>query len=252
MIFTEPVFAIFLIITFAAYWLIRPNEARLTILLLASAIFYGWWNAWLLGLIGFVIVLSWFTANRADASAAGSKARTRWLALGITLNLAVLAIFKYFNFFRESGEEMIRAMGFTPDWPTVNILLPVGISFYIFQAISYIVDTARGDMVPERRLRRVALYIAFFPQLVAGPIVRAASFFPQMERAKKLSGGLLAAGARAFILGFVYKAGLADNLAPFVDPVYGDALVSGDTDLSVWSNAALIGATIAFAAQIYF
>ena len=246
MIFTEPVFVIFLAAALGGYWLLKLNEARLGVLLAASAIFYGWWNAWLLGLIGFVIVLSWLTANKVAALEVGSKARRRWLAFGITLNLAVLAVFKYFNFFRESGEEMIRAMGFTPDWPTINILLPVGISFYVFQAISYIVDTARGDMLAEPRLRRVALYIAFFPQLVAGPIVRAASFFPQMERAKTLSGGLIAAGARAFILGFVYKAGFADNLAPLVDPVYG-----GD-DLSVWSNAALIGATIAFAAQIYF
>ena len=221
MIFTEPVFVLFLAAALGGYWLLKSNEARLSVLLAASAIFYGWWNAWLLGLIGFVIVLSWLTANKAAALEAGSKARRRWLTFGITLNLAVLAVFKYFNFFRESGEEMIRAMGFTPDWPTINILLPVGISFYVFQAISYIVDTARGDMPAEPRLRRVALYIAFFPQLVAGPIVRAASFFPQMERAKTLSGGLIAAGARAFILGFVYKAGFADNLAPLVDPVYG-------------------------------
>ena len=252
MIFTELVFFAFLAVTFSVYWLMKSNEVRLGILLVASAVFYGWWNVWLLALIGFVIVLSWLTAIKAAVLEAGDGARTRWLALGIGGNLSVLAVFKYFDFFRSSGEEMIRAMGFTPDWPTVNILLPVGISFYVFQAISYIVDTARGDMVAEKRLRRVALYVAFFPQLVAGPIVRAASFFPQMERAKKFSGGLMAAGAKAFILGFVYKAGFADNLAPLVDPVYGDALTAGDTDLSVWSNAALIGATIAFAAQIYF
>ena len=246
MIFTESIFVVFLAAALTVYWALRSNEARLTVLLAASAIFYGWWNAWLLGLIGFVIVLSWLTAKKATLREVGDKARTRWLAAGITLNLSVLALFKYFNFFRDSGEEMIRALGFSPDWPTMNILLPVGISFYVFQAISYIVDTARGDMPAEQRLRRVALYIAFFPQLVAGPIVRAASFFPQMERTKTLSRGLVAAGARAFILGFVYKAGFADNLAPLIDPVYGSE------DLAVWSNAALIGATIAFATQIYF
>ena len=252
MIFTQPIFAVFLALVFLTYWALKNNEQRLSLLLVASAVFYGWWNIWLLGLIGFVILVSWFTAGQAAALEPGSKVRRRWLTAGIVANLGVLAVFKYFNFFRDSGEEMIRALGFAPDWPTVNILLPVGISFYVFQAISYIVDTARGHMSAEPRLRRVALYIAFFPQLVAGPIVRAASFFPQMEHRKTLTGGLIAAGARAFILGFVYKAGLADNLAPLVDPIYGNASVVGDTDLSVWSNLALIGATIAFAGQIYF
>jgi len=244
MIFTEPVFFLFLIAVLAGYWLVKNNEVRLSILLAGSAIFYGWWNIWLLGLIGFVILNSWWTAQRAAALPKGDRVRRRWLTLGIVLNLSVLAAFKYANFFSESSEAMIRGVGLTPDWPTLNILLPVGISFYVFQAISYIVDTARGDMQAEPRLRRVALYIAFFPQLVAGPIVRAASFFPQMERAKTLTGGLIAAGARAFILGMVYKAGIADNLSGLVDPVYAD--------VGAWSNLALIGATLAFSAQIYF
>lgn len=252
MIFTDAIFFVFLALVLAAYWLIKAKEARLTILLVASAIFYGWWNWRFLGLIGFVIILSWAVARFAAARQPGDKTRRYALIAGISANLAVIAVFKYFNFFAASFETALGSLGIHPGWTALNILLPVGISFYVFQAISYIVDVARGDLPPEPRLRRVAVYIAFFPQLVAGPIVRAASFFPQMERTKTLSSGLLFAGLRAFALGFAYKAGIADNLAQFVDPVFGDAAVLGDTDLAQWSNLALIGATLAFAGLIYF
>jgi alginate O-acetyltransferase complex protein AlgI len=174
------------------------------------------------------------------------------LILGIGLNLGILGLFKYFNFFAESSLAVFAAMGLKPTGGIISILLPAGVSFYVFQAISYVIDVARGDLAAARRPDRVALYIAFFPQLVAGPIVRAASFFPQLERSKRLTKGLLAAGLKAFLIGLVYKAGIADNLSPLVDPVYGSALVKGDTDLAAWSNSALIGATLAFSAQIYF
>ena len=252
MIFTDSAFFIFLTAVFGAYWLLRGKESRLSLLLFASAVFYGWWDWRFLGLIGFVILVSWAVAGFAATRAPGEKYRRYALIGGISINLSVIAIFKYFGFFADSARTMLASVGVDPGWTALNILLPVGISFYVFQAISYIVDVARGDLAPEHRLRRVALYIAFFPQLVAGPIVRAASFFPQMERAKTLSGALFFAGLRAFALGFAYKAGIADNLAPFVDPVFGNAFIEGDTDLALWSNAALIGATLAFAGLIYF
>ena len=252
MIFTEAIFFVFLAVVFSAYWLLKGKEARLSLLLAASAIFYGWWDVKFLALIGFVIVLSWAVARYAAQRPIGNKARRIALIVGVTGNLAVIAVFKYFGFFAESAAASLSAIGIDPGWTALNILLPVGISFYVFQAISYIVDVARGDLAPEQRLRRVALYVAFFPQLVAGPIVRAASFFPQMEHAKKLTSALFFAGLRAFALGFAYKAGIADNLAQFVDPVYGAANIAGDTDLAAWSNTALIGATLAFAGLIYF
>ena len=252
MIFTDLTFFVFLSLVFSAYWLLRGKEARLNLLLGASAIFYGWWDWRFLGLIGFVILVSWAVASFAARRPAGDRDRRLALIAGISANLAVIAVFKYFGFFADSAREMLATIGVDPGWTALNILLPVGISFYVFQAISYIVDVARGDMEPEMRLRRVALYIAFFPQLVAGPIVRAASFFPQMERVKTLTGALFFAGLRAFALGFAYKAGVADNLAQFVDPVFGDAQVHGDTDLAAWSNLALVSATLAFGALIYF
>jgi len=252
MIFTDAIFFVFLICVFGAYWLLKGKETRLGLLLGASTVFYGWWDWRFLGLIGFVILISWAVAKFAEAREPGDRARRIALIAGIGANLSVIAVFKYFGFFADSARAMLDTVGIDPGWTALNILLPVGISFYVFQAISYIVDVARGDLAPEPRLRRVALYIAFFPQLVAGPIVRAASFFPQMERAKTLSSALFFAGLRAFALGFAYKAGIADNLAQLVDPVYGNALVAGDTDLAAWSNLALIGATLAFAGLIYF
>lgn len=252
MIFTDLIFFVFLALVFSAYWLLRRKESRLNLLLGASAIFYGWWDWRFLGLIGFVILVSWAVAGFATRRAPGNRERRLALIAGITANLAVIAVFKYFGFFADSARAMLETIGLNPGWTALNILLPVGISFYVFQAISYIVDVARGDLEPEMRLRRVALYIAFFPQLVAGPIVRAASFFPQMERVKTLTGALFFAGLRAFALGFAYKAGVADNLAQFVDPVFGDAQIAGDTDLAAWSNLALISATLAFGALIYF
>ena len=252
MIFTDPIFFAFLALVFGSYWLLPGKEARLNLLLGASAVFYGWWDWRFLGLIGFVILMSWAVARFATLRAPGDRDRRMALIIGITANLGVIAVFKYFGFFAESARATLATIGLDPGWTALNILLPVGISFYVFQAISYIVDVARGDLEPELRLRRVALYIAFFPQLVAGPIVRAASFFPQMERVKTLSGALVFAGLRAFALGFAYKAGIADNLAQFVDPVFGDAQIQGDTDLAAWSNLALISATLAFGALIYF
>ncbi len=251
--FTQPIYFLLLALTFAAYWSFsKRREVQLGILNVASAVFYGWWDWRFLGLIAIVIFLAWLSALMASGRPKGDRVRRLWLILGIGGNLALLGVFKYFNFFADSAMAMMSAMGLQANASVMKILLPVGISFYVFQAISYVIDVARGDMPVAKRLDRVSLYVMFFPQLVAGPIVRAAGFFPQMERSPKLTSALLASGLRAFLLGFAYKAGIADNLAPIADPIFGDASIAGDADLSQWSNSALIGATMAFAALIYF
>jgi D-alanyl-lipoteichoic acid acyltransferase DltB (MBOAT superfamily) len=244
MIFTDWIYFVFFGLVFALHWGMRGREARLSVLLVASTIFYGWWDWRFLLLIGFVITVSWIAALYAGDRARSMGQRKLALWLGVGTALAMLGVFKYFGFFVSSGLAALNALGLEAAEPTLSIILPVGISFYVFQAISYIVDVWRGDLAADSRIRRVALYIGFFPQLVAGPIVRAASFFPQMERDHRLSRALVWSGARAFLLGFVYKAGLADNIAPVVDPVFAD--------VSQWSNAALLAATMAFSAQIYF
>ena len=179
MIFTDAIFFVFLAVVFGLYWASRRDETRLTILLTASAVFYGWWDWRFLGLIGLVIVISWAVGRFVATRPIGDRQRRWALIFGISLNLSVIAVFKYFGFFAESAEHALTALGIDPGWTALNILLPVGISFYVFQAISYIVDVARGDLPVEGRLRRVALYVAFFPQLVAGPIERATHLLPQ-------------------------------------------------------------------------
>ena len=244
MIFTEAIFPIFLVFVLGLYWAVFRGSWRNHWLLLASAIFYSWWDIRFLALIGAVILSAWVTGLmiRDRFGHKGGQLRVLWTA--IAFNLGLLATFKYFGFFADSARAGLESLGMSASWPTLNIILPVGISFYIFQAISYMVDVYRKDLPAEQRLSRVALYIAFFPQLVAGPIVRAASFFPQIERRKTFSLALFAAGARAFLIGFIYKAAIADNIAPFVDPVF--------SDIGSWSNSSLLAATLAFGTQIYF
>lgn len=245
MIFTDWIFPVFLGVVFGLYWFVlKGRELRLSLLLVASLVFYAWWDWRFLGLIGAVILLSWAVGLYAGDAKQARTIRNRAVWIGVSANLVILGVFKYFGFFADSFADVMTAVGLNPDMPTLNIILPVGISFYIFQAISYIVDVRREDLPVEQRLRRVALYVAFFPQLVAGPIVRAASFFPQMEKEKRLTNALFISGLRAFVLGWVYKAGLADNIAPHVDAVYGD--------IAAYSGEARIAATFAFAAQIYF
>ncbi len=242
MIFTDFIFVAFFALLFPTYWwVVKGKEARLSLLLFASALFYGWWDWRFLALIGAVIAIAYVAGLGARPGAAN---RERWLFLGVAGNLGILVFFKYFNFFVDNGIALIERIGLQANEPFLSIALPVGVSFYVFQAISYVVDVYRGDAPAESRLRRVALYVAFFPQLVAGPIVRAAKFFPQMETEKRWSAPRLTAAARAFATGFVYKALIADNLAPLADPVFAD--------MSAYSNWAVIGATMTFAAQIYF
>ena len=244
MIFTDWIYFVFFAAVFAAHWLARGRETRLTVLLIASTVFYGWWDWRFVFLIGFVILIAWACALRAGDRGLSEARRKTAMWVGVGTALGVLGVFKYFGFFVDSGVAALQALGLNAARPTLSILLPVGISFYVFQAISYVVDVWRGDLRAETRLRRVALYIGFFPQLVAGPIVRAASFFPQMDRDQRLTRALVWSGVRAFLLGFAYKAGLADNIAPVVDPVFAD--------VNAWSNEALVAATLAFGAQIYF
>ncbi len=244
MIFTSLTFLLFFLAVFGAYWLTRNNQARLYILLAGSALFYGWWDWRFLGLIALVILVSWGSALWMSRPAVSKNTQNLALATGVGVSLIVLGIFKYTGFFADSFAELLGRLGLNADMPTLRIILPVGISFYVFQAISYMADVRRGVLAFEPRLARVALYIAFFPQLVAGPIVRAASFFPQMDRTKRLGRRALIVGLRAFAIGFVYKALLADNIAPVVDQVYGN--------IDAYNNAAVALATFAFAAQIYF
>jgi len=241
MIFNSGIFALFFVSVFIVHFSLSRQSARRSWLLIASYIFYGWWDWRLLGLILGVSCVAYLCGLYCARPGRSAK---RALSLSIALVLSVLGIFKYYGFFIEGLMPLLSALGLDNDSLLVEIVLPVGISFYTFQAISYMVDVYRGRLPVECSLINVCLYIAFFPQLIAGPIVRATQILPQMKRKRSLTGHTLHLGARVFLLGLIYKVGVADNLAGFVEPVY--------SDIENYDRLSLILATLAFHSQIYF
>ncbi len=169
--------------------------------------------------------------------------RKIFLTLSLCLNLGILGFFKYFNFFADSLAGLFLALGYQPDFVTLRIILPVGISFYTFQSMSYVVDVYRGHLKPAKNLQDFALYIAYFPQLVAGPIERASHLLPQIERPRILEGQQIKRGVFLILWGLFKKVIIADNMAAIVNPIFGQ---SGPVN-----GAQAIVGIYAFAFQIY-
>jgi alginate O-acetyltransferase complex protein AlgI len=240
--FISVTFLVFLVIVYAAYWKIAGSETRKYLLIGASYVFYAWWDWRFCGLMLFVTVNAYLAGRTLPTLAPPWRLRLLWTSIGV--DLAVLGFFKYYGFFVANVAMALTALGLTSALPALMVVLPIGISFYTFHAISYVVDVYRGTTVAERSFANVALYIAFFPQLVAGPIVRAAFFLPQLRRAPPYVRGGQAHGARLIVRGVIYKAVIADTLAQVCDPIFAD--------VGRYSNQALVTASIAFYGQIYF
>ncbi len=187
------------------------NSLRHVLLLLASYVFYGWWNWKCCFLMLGLTVVAYVCA-----AAYEKDGRKLWVTLGVIAPLVILGIFKYFNFFVDS---FCALLGLSRAG-SLNILLPVGISFYTFQSLSYTIDVYRGKLPAEKSFVNVALYIAFFPQLVAGPIVKAGEYLPQLREDRNISLSNLQQGVQCFVLGLFKKVVLADNISVFVDAVY--------------------------------
>lgn len=187
------------------------KSLRHVLLLLASYVFYGWWNWKCCFLMLGLTVVAY-----GCAAAFEKDGKKLWVILGVVAPLVILGVFKYFNFFVDSFCALfgIARAG------SLKILLPVGISFYTFQSLSYTIDVYRGKLRAEKNFVNVALYIAFFPQLVAGPIVKAGEYLPQLREDRNISLSNLQQGAQCFALGLFKKAVLADNISVFVDAVY--------------------------------
>ena len=151
--------------------------------------------------------------------AAGPSARRRWLWGSIAFNLLLLGIFKYFDFFAESLAALLGAAGMKADLPTLRLILPAGISFYTFQSMSYVIDVYRGQIPATAPPEDFALFVTYFPQLVAGPIERAANLIPRLLAPRRVTSGMLAAGALLVFVGMVKKVALADRAAVYVDKV---------------------------------
>ncbi len=231
------------------YWLVfRRNGARNVFLLAASYIFYGWWNPTFLLLIFATSICSYVSGlaiERASGSGRGLRNRTSkaWLWGTVILNLGILGTFKYFDFFSHSFASLMQGLGWSVDSVTLNLVLPVGISFYTFQALSYVIDVYRGAMRPTRNLPAFLVFIGFFPQLVAGPIERATDLLPQFLRPRAFDYAEAVRGMRLILWGLFKKMVVADNAAAAVNLIFDDYPSEGT--LNLWIGAFL------FTFQIY-
>lgn len=241
MIFNSFTFATFAVVVFSLYW--GPLKSRQNHLLLAASyLFYGWWDWRFLSLILLSTAVDFTVGKRLSASTEPSV-RKRWLSVSLVVNLSLLGVFKYANFFVDSFESAAQSVGFGTTGIAIDVLLPVGISFYTFQTISYSFDIYRRRLEPSSSLIDFACYVAYFPQLVAGPIERATRLLPQISQGVR-SGPVRSREACALILGgLVKKVVIADGVAGTVDRVFASP------DTMHWT-ALLVGA-FAFALQIY-
>jgi D-alanyl-lipoteichoic acid acyltransferase DltB (MBOAT superfamily) len=196
----------FLPVVLFTYWMVprRCVQGRNLILLVASYIFYAYWDYRFLGLIVFSTLVDYAAALFIQASEQTGRKRSA-LILSLIVNLGILGYFKYFDFFIESALTVLNQLGFSGQYTSLGIILPVGISFYTFQSMSYTIDVFRKRQKAERNPLYVALYVAFFPQLMAGPIERAGTFIPQLKDQRELYFGNLIKGFHRFLLGMVKK-----------------------------------------------
>ena len=221
MLFNSPEFLLFLPIVFGLYWFVvqRNLRAQNVLLVLASYVFYGWWDWRFLGLIAFSTVVDYFVGLRIEA-AAEKRAKKQWLAVSLLVNLGLLCYFKYANFFIDSWVDAWAAAGVTMHVSSLKVILPVGISFYTFQTLSYSIDVYRGNLKPTRSLINFAAFVSFFPQLVAGPIERATRLLPQIENGREFKYEEGVAGLRLILWGMFKKVVVADTCAIYANDIF--------------------------------
>ena len=245
MLFPSFAFLVFLPLVYLLYWYVFNRGLRLqnTFVLFASYVFYGWWDWRFLGLLFFSSFTDFLLALAIDRSPTQRRKKT-WVVVSLVVNLGVLGLFKYFNFFRDGLVDLMLGMGMQPDLPTLQLLLPVGISFYTFQSLSYTIDIYRGQIKATRDPLEFLAFVSFFPQLVAGPIERARDLLPQFQVPRHFDRQKATDGLRQMLWGFFKKLVIADGCAPVVDEIF-----SGD--LETTAGATLFFGAFFFAFQIY-
>ncbi len=244
MLFNSFAFAVFLPAVFILYWILPQKTPRVqnAFLIATSCLFYGWWDYRFLGLLLVSSVID-FIAGRLLA-VTGAPLRRKWLvALSLGVNLAILGFFKYYGFFAHSFADLLGAMGFRADIATLNIILPVGLSFYTFQSMAYTIDIYRSHLTPARNWIDFFAFVSFFPQLVAGPIQRAGELLPQFQRTRELRLNELRLGGEQLLWGLFKKVVIADNLAGPVEQIFNQAPSMG--------SRTLVCGAFFFAIQIY-
>jgi alginate O-acetyltransferase complex protein AlgI len=242
--FNSLVFALFLPIVFALYWSMQraPLHLQNLLLLAASYFFYGWWDIRFLPVIVFITLVG-YTGGRAMTRTRARRRRRILLWLCLAAHLGVLGYFKYCNFFIESAARLLGWLGLHPGLHTLGIILPVGISFYTFQTLGYVMDVYRGDLRPCRDPILFFTFVSFFPQIAAGPIGRGRSLLPQFASRRSFDPEIAGDGMREILGGLLKKIVIADNLEPLVRGIFSNYLHRDGPSL-------LVGVFF-FAVQIY-
>jgi D-alanyl-lipoteichoic acid acyltransferase DltB (MBOAT superfamily) len=244
MLFNSLQFAVFLPIVFILYWFVTQKNLKLqnALLLVSSYFFYACWDWRFMFLLLFSTVLDYYTGIKMHE--ATSKLNKKfWFWLSIVINLGFLGVFKYYNFFAESFGSLLTGFGLSVDLWTLNVILPVGISFYTFHGLSYVIDIYNDKIKPERNFTEYAVFVSFFPLLVAGPIERATHLLPQIKKARTFDYSKAVDGLRQILWGLFKKIVIADQCAIHVNQIFGDVESQSGSTL-------LIGALL-FTFQIY-
>ena len=242
MLFIEFRFFWFFLVVFSVYWSLRENRSRKLWLLVCSYIFYAAWNWKFLFLLMGSSALDYLVGMMLTRTK-DPRARRAWLILSLCANLGTIAFFKYYNFFVTSAATFLEWLGLPASVHTLNIIIPVGVSFYTFHSMSYTIDVYRGKLRAVSNVLDLACFIGFFPQMVAGPIVRASAFLPQLQSLRKFSNVDVRGALVLFLVGFVKKACIADGVAPTVDKYF-------ETPGVYTASSAWLG-VLFYAVQIY-
>ncbi len=242
MLFNSLDFLLFFLLLYGVY-LSVGDKYKNSLLLLGSYFFYGSWNWKFLTLLGASTIVDFYCGKKIYNAKLNST-KKKALYFSIFFNLSLLAVFKYFNFFIQSFSDLISFFGVSPDITLLNVVLPVGISFYTFQTMSYTIDIYRGQLKPVNNLLDFALFVSFFPQLVAGPIERAVHLIPQIVNKPKINKELIKEGLYLILMGYYKKVYIADRCAPITDYYFNNSI-----DNLTAGNA--ITAILAFTFQIY-
>jgi len=244
MLFNSFSFAIFLPIVFTLYWVLNKQSLRFQnlLLLVASYYFYACWDWRFLFLLLFSTLLDFFTGLKMSSAETAPK-RKFWFWLSVSINLGFLGVFKYYNFFALSFAEALSNVGLQVNPWTLKVILPVGISFYTFHGLSYVIDIYKGKIKPEKNLIDYSLFVSFFPLLVAGPIERATHLLPQFKNKRVFNYSQSVDGLRQILWGLFKKVVIADNCA-----VYANSIFNNPYD---YSGSTLLLGAIFFSFQIY-
>ena len=241
MLFNSIIFLTFIVIVFLVYPRLRLRQQNL-FLLVASYVFYGWWD-WRFSILLLTSTVVDFWVGQGLQATESPKHRKYLLFISIAVNLGILGFFKYFNFFIESAATVLAAIGFDPHMPVLKVILPIGISFYTFRTLTYTIDIYRGKLSPTGSFVDYALFTSFFPQILAGPIERAANLLPQISAPRQVTRAKVLTGLNLILIGYFKKVAIADTLAPIVGKIF-------DTPEAMSSGQLLTG-MYAYTFQIY-